>query len=662
MPLFRTTPDAANSKRFQRASWRLILAGALLVGVALLAGLALPGRVPMARAQDLPTPAPTYDPTAVVAPLAPPSARAGQPLFLENCAPCHGETGNADGPSVADLPGPPTAFSDPNAIWDLAPAALFHTTKFGRIEALMPPWLNKMDDGQIWNSVWYAWSLHTSEEEVNSGQALYAESCAGCHGERGAGDGPDAATVEGGVADLADQSRFVLLSNEEWLQGWLGAHPEVGGDWSVAEQTATIEFMRTFGYSAPWQSPWQPGDGAIRGTVTAGTAGGPSPEGLIAGVDAYLEFDRVATFTTTVAADGSFAITGLSTDASLNYIATVLSEGISYSSDFITLTPEAPVAEAAITVYGTTNDPTVLTVDRLHWIVESEPGVLLMGQIYAVGNTSDRTFVGTTSEGAPEPVTFAMQLPSDAQNVAFDNGVLGDRFHQVGPVIYDTLPVLPGAGTRQVVVRYMVPHEGNSATLEQALLYPVADMSLLVADFADLKVEVSGLTFQSIQAMGERSYQFWESANLEPQTIGVELSGLPATGDPSPFGTDTAAAAAAGDSAATSAGASSSGTDAMAATRTPPPEPWMAALVAAVVAAGLAGGLLWARASGMLRKGYSRADLHTLSEMLLDRIARLDDLHAIGDVSDSDWMRQRAQLKVQLVDVMARLKSGGRQA
>jgi len=601
-----------------------------------------------ANAQQPLGPSPTYDPTQVTVPLAPPSARAGRAIYLQNCAPCHGETGKGDGPTAPELTAPPSIFADANAVWQTQPAELFFTTKYGRMQNMMPPWLNRLDDEQIWNSVWYAWSLHTSEAEVGEGGALYAESCAGCHGEMGRGDGPDA---DGTVPDLADQAIFISASNNDWLLGWQEAHPEVGGDWSVAQQTATIEYMRTFGYAPPWQSPWQPGAGMIRGRTTAGTEGGPQPEGLVASVDAFLEFDRVASFTTTVAADGSFEFTDLSTDPSLNYIASVLSEGISYSSDFITLSPDAPVAETDINVYGTTDDATVVSVDRLHWIVETQPGVLLVGQIFAVGNSSDRTFVGTTVTGAPEPVTFAMQLPPNAQNITFESGAIGERFHQVGPVIYDTLPVLPGTGTRQIVVRYAVPHEGTDVTLDQAMLYPVADLSLLVADFPDLKVDVVGLDFQSIQTMGEREYQYWEKLNVEPQTISVSLGGLPSSSDPSPFGEDVSSSAPVDTGNAQTV-------NGMAVTRTPPPEPWMAGVVAAVVVAALIGVLLWARSSGTLRMGYSRNDLGSLRETLLNRIAHLDDLHALGDVGDSDWMKQRAQLKAQLVDVLARLERG----
>ncbi|MGL4651291.1 MAG: c-type cytochrome, partial [Caldilineaceae bacterium] len=145
-----------------------------------------------AQAQDGLTASPTFDPTQVTVPLAPPSARAGSAIFLENCAPCHGETGNGDGPTAPELTSPPAIFADPNFMWDKVPAELFHTTKFGRMQNMMPPWLNQLDDGQIWNAVWYAWSLHTSEEEAAMGQALYTQSCANCHGDQGEGDGPDA--------------------------------------------------------------------------------------------------------------------------------------------------------------------------------------------------------------------------------------------------------------------------------------------------------------------------------------------------------------------------------------------------------------------------------------------------------------------------------------
>ena len=94
--------------------------------------------------------------------------------------------------SPPDSPDVPTAFADPDAIWNQSPAELFYTTKFGRIDKTMPPWQNEMTDTEIWNTVAYAWSLHTSQSDIGDGEVIYQESCAVCHGEGGAGDGPDA--------------------------------------------------------------------------------------------------------------------------------------------------------------------------------------------------------------------------------------------------------------------------------------------------------------------------------------------------------------------------------------------------------------------------------------------------------------------------------------
>ena len=108
-------------------------------------------------------------------PLAPPLAAAGRASYAANCAPCHGEQGLGDGPTAAELPGPPTAFADPAAVWDQSPGMLFHTTKFGRLQALMPPWSNRLNDGEIWDTVAFAWSLHTSAAETEAGATLYGQ-------------------------------------------------------------------------------------------------------------------------------------------------------------------------------------------------------------------------------------------------------------------------------------------------------------------------------------------------------------------------------------------------------------------------------------------------------------------------------------------------------
>ncbi len=635
--------------------WRPVGGALLLVcAIGLFALRTTPGAI--AQTAGPVAPGPAYDPAQVTVPVAPPSARAGRPVFLENCAPCHGETGDGDGPSASGLNAQPTIFADPASVWGQQPAELFFTTKYGRMQAMMPPWSQRLDDATIWNAVAYAWSLHTTEQEVQSGQELYAANCASCHGDTGKGDGPDAIDV---TSDFSDPASAIFRSQNDWDSGWTQAHPEVGQEWSSADRGAVLEYVRTFTQSPPWVSPYQAGAGVIRGSVEQGTQGGAAVISPTVKLNAFLGFEPVATFTTTLTSDGSFAFEQLGLDPNLNYIASVGAGGTNYSSSFINLSPITPTVETGITVFDTTSDASAISVERLHWILEIEQGALLVGQIYALSNDSDRTFVGSTVGSSDVPVTFAMQVPPGAQDITFDTGTLGERFKQVGPAIYDTLPIPPGQATRQVIMRYVLPYEGTTVDLAQELLYPAAEVSMLVSDLQDLKVNATGLTFQSIENMGNLAYQFWGAQDAQPGTLGVSIEGLPEPGtDDARLAARQASAAGSGMSSGTTAASSSAGAAAGGASRTTPPplEPWTGALLAGIVTAVLIGALLWARATGAIRSQSTRADLGELRDELLLQTANLDDMHALGLVSDNEFMRKRSQLKAQLLDVESRLR------
>lgn len=580
---------------------------------------------------------PPYDPAQVTLPLTPPFAAAGRSSYLDNCAPCHGEQGMGDGPTAAELPGPPTAFADPAALWELSPAMLFHTTKFGRLQTMMPPWQNQLSDGEIWDTVAYAWSLHTSESNASAGQALYAESCASCHGEGGAGDGPDAT---GEINDFTDLATTTFRSQAEWLAGWQDAHGEIGADWSKEQKDNTLEYIRSFSYIPPWVSPYRPGDGIITGTVTFGEEGAPTAvqDGLVF-LDAYLGFDPVATFTTTLGADNTFVFENLGVSPDLAYLATVVADGISYSSQLVQLSPDQPAGGTNINIYGVTDSPENIRVNRLHWILDSQPGALVVAQIYLLGNSGEQTFVGQTVEGVDVPVTAAIPVPADAQELTMENGSLGDRFWRVGDMLYDTMPIVPGDSTQQVIVQYALPYNGTSYDMKQGFEYPIDSLSLLVSNLPDLRVDVPAMTFDSIQNLQGSEYQVWRQTDLTPGQVEVKMQGL--------LERDGVDPRAMGDTGATGDMA----------TVAPPMESWVAWAMTAVVAAILLALVGFALQRGTLSAATTRQDLQALRDSLLTQIARIDDVHALGQIGDTEWLRRRAELKAQLVDVMRRLES-----
>lgn len=578
-------------------------------------------------------PSPTYDPTQVTPPTQPPLALVGEGNYQQNCAPCHGAQGMGDGPTAADLPGPATAFADPEAIWALSPSELFHTTKFGRIQNLMPPWGNQLTDEQIWQAVAYAWSLHTTPTETETGAALYAESCAVCHGDGGAGDGPEAAVD---LVDFTDLDYAIANSQAAWYEGWQQAHPELGAEWDDEQQTAVLEYIRTFSYVPPWDSAYRAGNAVIEGTVVQGTPDGLAVADLPVTLEAYAGFTPVAVFTTTVSADGIYTFTALSADPNINYLASVSADGIRYSSAILNFEGTEALS-APITIYGTTNDPSALRMNSVHWIVDPRPGTVVIVEVYGAGNAGDLTYVGQAVDGLAQPGTVAISVPANAVDLGFENGLLGERFLQSGDQVYDTAPVLPGEGSRQIIMRYRLPQEGRTAMLTRNFNYPVDEMSLLIAELPEVEVEIPGFALASRQDFQGQTYQLWRPEAEIPETLTVRMSGL--------------LAADAVDPRAAQGGGQVTTTGGTAAVAAPQLGGWLPWSIVGLLLVGIVGIAIWSAQSGRLGGRGSVADHQTQRAALLERIAHLDDQHALGEIDEQAWQDQRARLKAQLLAI-----------
>lgn len=573
------------------------------------------------------TPAPPEEPGSetirdVTAPETPPHAARGRIIFSQNCAPCHGDTGLGDGPVAADLPAPPPSLADPAHVQSQTPAGWFTVTKYGRIEQMMPPWESRLSDQEIWQAVFYAWSLHLDQAALDAVAPEYAATCAGCHGPAGAGDGPSAG--DGELPSFADSAYTIHQSNDTWLAAWDAIHPELGTDWPDATRRALLEHMRTFSYVPAWDPILAGGSGVIQGEMRMGTPGSTLPAALDVRLETYLDFEQVDTQAQTIT-DGSFRFENLTLDPQLAYLVVTEYAGVQYSTPILTLSEAAPTATGEIMLYEETNDPSGLFIDRVNWIIEPQPDGLLVGQIVSFGLTGDRTYVGSALAGVPVPVTVGLHVPSGAQEVRLENGILGGRYHQQGELIYDTVPIAPGAATHQLVVRYFMPSMSTPLLLSNEFIYPINALTLLVADLPEVQVEVPGLTAAGTQDFQGTPFRMWQDTELAPGSILVRFSGLniaaPSTGRVALLPTGVFFG--------------------------------MGGMVGVLLLAAVA--FVWRR--GALQVEYSTAQLHAQRTQLLADIARLDDLQAAGALDEHTWQQRRAQLKVQALTIDARLQA-----
>ena len=67
-------------------------------------------------------------------PLVPPNPANGEPIFLDKCAPCHGQSGNGDGPQASQLPNPVAALASPDLARASTPEEWYTQVTQGNLE------------------------------------------------------------------------------------------------------------------------------------------------------------------------------------------------------------------------------------------------------------------------------------------------------------------------------------------------------------------------------------------------------------------------------------------------------------------------------------------------------------------------------------------------
>jgi len=120
-----------------------------------------------------------------------------------------------------------------------------------------------LSDAQVWDLVARLWRSTTTAEALAEGRALYAQNCAACHGEAGAGDGVMASSVPpagealsvgahlSGPADFTESSTLLGASSAllqgKILRGGMGTGmPYWGPILTEAQIWALTDYLWTF--------------------------------------------------------------------------------------------------------------------------------------------------------------------------------------------------------------------------------------------------------------------------------------------------------------------------------------------------------------------------------------------------------------------------------
>jgi mono/diheme cytochrome c family protein len=546
----------------------------------------------------------------------PPAPMAGRDSYLQNCAPCHGETGAGDGPSAQGLSASPTAFAEYAAIADSSLADWFEVTKNGRMDRMMPPWGQRLTDQQIWDTIGYAWTLHTSQAQVGMGRAVYETNCAACHGADGKGKSP--------MPDFTDFAAGSKVTQSQWAQAVQAGKegmPAFGENLSEAERRSVLEYVRSLSMGPMFSSASVVGNGVISGTVTNGTTGTPVADLSVemAIFDGTTMLDQRTAKTDSA---GLYRFEGLPTDPNLVFATRAeYPEGVPNSSEVASFQSGETGINLPLPVYETTTDPSGIRADRVHYIVEFQDGQAQVAELLVFSLDGDRAYVG---DGAG---VLRFNLPPGALGLSISDGELGGRYLPVENGFVDTLPLPPGQATRQVLYRYTIPYSGGKLDLQRSLPYPATNVNALIADLGQKVTTEGGLDNQGIRQTQNGNYYNLSGQNLPAnQPIVLRLSGLPS-----------------GAAAATTSGSSSSSR----------------ILLYALAVVAIAGAILLALWPVLRRRARAGAVAQeaTGREGLIDALAALDVAHSNGQVSDAAYRDRRLRLKAQLLDLVRKEQS-----
>jgi mono/diheme cytochrome c family protein len=547
------------------------------------------------------------------APAATPDLTHGAQLYAQKCQACHGDAGQANGPraiQVREQGGQVANLVDPNVHGAATLSSWYEVVTNGRIQQLMPGFADSLTSQDRWDVVSYVAAMGVSSATLQSGRERYDANCVACHGAQGKGDGPQAGSNK--LADLSAASYLAGHSLDEIAHAMQkgDAHATVKLD--EAQRGQVAEYMRSWGFpytdTQALQQKAGTGEGTLRLQAQNMTPNGKPVNQLPVTLHVYDTVGEVLSRTSSLDAQGVVTFSQLQTTGAYFYQADLIYNGAKFYASPQQFSGTLALS-STLPVYEVTTDPGVIKVSQFHYFVQSATdGTITVVEFYIFDNSSERAFIDQA--GADGQLrTLKVSIPAEATNLRFDGPGIGDRFSRDGDMLYDSDAVPPGQGASSIAMIYDLPYQG-SKQINRTIPYAVDTWDVLLPAG---KMSVTGLVDRGVQQMQSSSIHIYAPAQAT----------IPANG------------------------AASFGFSGLLSTATTPGDNGTAIGVG-LVALALAGAmayLLLARTRAMAQDAPVAA---TERQDLLHQIAALDSRYAQGDLKESDYRREREELKDEL--------------
>ncbi|RIK32556.1 MAG: hypothetical protein DCC56_01730 [Anaerolineae bacterium] len=306
--------------------------------------------------------------------------------------------------------------------------------------------------------------------------------------------------------------------------------------------------------------------------------------------------------------DGRFLFAEAPFEANFQYAVMATFEGVTYFSDVVPVDMTSMQVSVDVPVYDSTSDLTNVQVDQMHVLFNFAEDGMETKEIYILSNTGARTVKDVYELDADKTATLEFPLPSDADFIFFKPDDQ-DRFIKLDGGFADTYPILPGAGSAQIMVNYLTPFS-NGRTYTYIAPLNILSMNFLINEESNVTLQGQGLAGPERMTLEDgKSYLVYSHPNLgSGEKLQISFIGNNA-------------------SAKANGGA------------IPP-------LIAGVAVLGLAlmgYGFWWWRKSDNVQSDDGQSDDAPLDELIRE-IAQLDEKHEQGQLGLDEYQHMRKEL------------------
>lgn len=369
-----------------------------------------------------------------------------------------------------------------------------------------------------------AQAIFAEPADLALGAQIYAANCTACHGQTGLGDGP---SVLSGAVPMAinfaepatlsitsPQEAFTVITEgrlEKLMPPW-GNILSAGERWAAANYVYRLRDglpadLLASAAEAAAPAPLAETIGTISGALVMGSGGMAAPEPISVALQTLsLDFQEVG-FEMAQASGGRYQFEAVPMRADRMYVITALYDEHVFASPLLSGDPAVAALDVPLTLYATTDDPSVVQITLAVTRIEPEGAEgkeARITQVINFHNTSDRAFVRPNVAKMRDEAGY-FSLPAGA--TLLNEAELADCCIVENGMLFDNRPLLPGDDHMFRAV-YTLP-QADLYTLPFAFDFPVVNQLELMLAPGAYTLQSGPFAAQGVQQFSTGAYDVY---------------------------------------------------------------------------------------------------------------------------------------------------------